>query len=511
MTIDAGHTHRNKADLRRLLDQRDVEIARQSAELLARDLLIEKLKLQLANLRRQRFGTKSEALDKIIDQLELALFEAETAAASHQCDGSTPAPKPKRQPRREPLPDHLPREDVVLSPGETCEQCGGALRHLGEDVSETLEYVPGRFKVIRKVRPKLSCRCCETIHQVPAPSMPIERGRLGPGLLAHVLVSKYADHLPLYRQSQIYGRERVPLERSTLADGVRCSTDLLEVLASAIGRHVMAGAAIHADDTPVNVLAPGTGRTKTGRLWVYLRDERDWDGDHHPAAFYKFTPDRKGRWPQEHLKDFTGWLHADGYAGFEELYRRGHIKEVACLAHIRRKFFDIHVAQGSGIAKQALERIAALYQIEASIRGKPPDERKSVRQELAAPLIDDLEVWLHAQLTQISGKSALAGAIRYGLTRLKRLRPYLDDGRLSIDNNAAERGMRSIALGRKNYLFMGSDNGGKSAAIAYTLIETAKLNGVDPQAWLTDVLSRIADHKINRIDELLPWRYAQSD
>jgi len=341
--------------------------------------------------------------------------------------------------------------------------------------------------------------------------MPIERGRMGPGLIAHVLVSKFADHIPLYRQSQIYARERVSLERSTMCDGVRGSTDFLEVLADAIGRHVMAGVAIHADDTPVKVLAPGTGRTKTGRLWIYLRDERDWTGDPHPAAFYKFTPDRRGQWPRDHLKDFSGWLHADGYAGFEELYRRGGITEVACLAHIRRKFFDIHVAQGSGIAKEALERIAALYRIEASIRGKPPDERKSVRQDLAASLIDDLETWLHAQLTQISGKSALAGAIRYGLTRLKRLRPYLDDGRLSIDNNAAERGMRSIALGRKNYLFMGSDNGGRSAAIAYTLIETAKLNGVDPQAWLADVLARIADHKINRIDELLPWRYAQAN
>ena len=337
--------------------------------------------------------------------------------------------------------------------------------------------------------------------------MPIERGRLGPGLLAHVLVSKYADHLPLYRQSQIYGREDVPLERSTLTDCVRRSTDLLEPLADAIGSHVMAGAAIHADDTPVKVLAPGTGKTRTGRLWVYLREERDWSGEVPPAAFYRFTPDRKGRWPRDHLIDFTGWLHADGYAGFEELYRGGNIKEVACLAHIRRKFFDIHVAQGSGIAKEALERIAALYRIEASIRGDPPDKRKRVRQEQAAPHIDDLQTWLHAQLTHISGKSALASAIRYGLTRLKRLRPYLEDGRLSIDNNAAERGMRSIAIGRKNYLFMGSNKGGKAAAIAYTLIETAKLNGVDPQAWLTEVLSCIADHKINRIDELLPWRY----
>ena len=255
MTTDTGHTHQNKADLRRLLGQRDAEIARQSAELLARDLLIEKLKLQLANLRRQRFGTKSEALDKIIDQLELALVEAEAAAEQHDCEPPPAETEAKQQPTRKPLPNHLPREDVVLSPGETCDQCGGALRHLGEDVSETLEYVPGRFKVTRTVRPKLSCRYCETIHQVPAPSMPIERGRPGPGLLAHVLVSKYADHLPLYRQSQIYGREGMQLERSTLADWIRQSAALLEPLADAIGRHVMAGAAIHADDTPVKVLA----------------------------------------------------------------------------------------------------------------------------------------------------------------------------------------------------------------------------------------------------------------
>jgi len=511
MTTAAGHTPQDIADLQRLLAQHEAEIARQSAELQARDLLIEQLKLQLAHLRRHRFGSKSEALDKIINQLELALEEVESATARRCPETPDTEPEAKQQPTRKPLPDHLQRETVVLDPGATCKQCGGGLRHLGEDVSETLEYVPGRFKVTRMVRPKLSCRCCEAMHQVPAPTMPIERARPGPGLLAHVMVSKYADHLPLYRQSQIYEREGVSLDRSTLADWVARSAALLAPLADAIGRHAMAGAAIHADDTPVNVLAPGTGKTKTGRLWVYLRDERDWAGDNHPAAFYKFTPDRKGRWPREHLKDFTGWLHADGYAGFEDLYRRGQVKEVACLAHIRRKFFDIHLAQGSGISKEALERIAELYAIEASIRGDPPERRRSVRQKHAAPLIDDLEAWLQAQLTQISGKSALAGAIRYGLTRLKRLRPYLNDGRLSIDNNAAERGMRSIALGRKNYLFMGSDSGGRSAAIAYTLIETAKLNGVDPQAWLTDVLARIADHKISRIDELLPWRYCQAE
>ena len=509
MTTAADHTPQDIAALQRLLAQHEAEIARQSAELQARDLLIEQLKLQLAHLRRHRFGTKSEALDKIIDQLELALEEAERTAVRPRAETPDAEPEAKQRPRRKPLPKHLPRETVVLDPGATCQQCGGALRHLGDDVTETLEYIPGRFKVVRTVRPKMSCRCCKAIHQVPAPSMPIDRGRPGPGLLAHVLVSKFADHLPLYRQSQIYEREGIYLDRSTLADWVAHSAALLAPLADAIGRHVMAGAAIYADDTPVNVLAPGTGKTKTGRLWVYLRDERDWAGGPHPAAFYKFTPDRRGRWPRDHLKDFTGWLHADGYAGFEDLYRRGRIKEVACLAHIRRKFFDIHKAQGSGVAKEALERIAELYQIEASIRGDPPERRRSVRQEHAAPLIDDLEVWLHSQFTKISGKSALAGAIRYGLTRLKRLRPYLDDGRFSIDNNAAERGMRSIALGRKNYLFMGSDNGGRSAAIACTLIETSKLNGVEPQAWLTDVLGRIADHKINRIDELLPWQYAQ--
>ena len=373
MTMEAGHKQQNNAYLQRLLDQRDAEIARQSAELLARDLLIEKLKLQLANLRRQRFGTKSEALDQIIDQLEFALVEAEAAAEQRYCERPIADTDVKEHPIRRPLPNHLPREDVILNPGETCQQCGGVLRRLGEDVSETLEYVPGRFKVVRTIRPKMSCRCCETIHQTPAPSMPIQRGRPGPGLLAHVLISKYADHLPLYRQSQIYDREGMHLERSTLADWIRQSATLLEPLADAIGRHVMAGAAIHADDTPVKVLAPGTGKTKTGRLWVYLRDERDWAGDPHPAAFYKFTSDRKGQWPQHHLKHFSGWLHADGYAGFEELYRRGDIKEVACLAHIRRKFFDIHAAQGSGIAKQVLERIAALHEIEASIRGDPTE------------------------------------------------------------------------------------------------------------------------------------------
>lgn len=327
-------------------------------------------------------------------------------------------------------------------------------------------------------------------------------------MLAHVLVSKYADHLPLYRQSQIFAREGVDLDRSTLAQWVGKSAMLLEPLAAAIKRHVKAGPALFADDTPARLLSPGTGKTKTGRVWAYVRDERGWSGDAPPAAWYRYSSDRKGIHPQEHLSGFKGAMHADGYAGFNGLYETGHIEEVACMAHIRRKFFDVHAAQGSAIAAQALERIAGLYAIEKDIRGKPPDLRKDIRQEKSRPLFDDLEHWLGGQLRTISGKTPLAGAIRYALTRMKKLRVYLEGGRLELDNNAAERAMRPVTLGRKNYLFMGSDQGGRAAAICYTLIETAKLNGVDPQAWLTDVLARISEHKINKIDELLPWHYA---
>ena len=322
------------------------------------------------------------------------------------------------------MPDHLPRDERILSPGEICDQCGSRLKYLGEDVTEELEYVPGRFRVNRIKRPKLSCVCCETIHQAPLPSRPIERGRPGPGLLAHVLVSKYADHLPLYRQSQIFGRGKVDLSRSTLADWVGQSTALLEPLAEAVGRHVTSGQAIFADDTPVGVQAPGTVKTKTGRVWAYVRDERPWGGDAQPAAWYRFTPDRKGKWPMEHLAGFEGWMHADGYAGFNELYRQGGIDEVACMAHVRRKFFDVHAAQGSDVAAQALQRIAQLYQIEGEARDQPPDRRKAVRQAKARPVLDDLEDWLQAQLRCISGKSPLAGAIRYALTRIDELLPW---------------------------------------------------------------------------------------
>ena len=379
----------------------------------------------------------------------------------------------KERPKRKPLPPSLPRNESELSPGETCTDCGGSLRTLGEDVTEELEYVPGRFVVNRIVRPRKACSCCEAIVQSPLPSRPIERGRPGPGLLAHVLISKYGDHLPLYRQSQIFERDGIDLDRSTLADWVGKSTRLLAPLADAVARHVLAGQAIFADDTPIKLQAPGNGKTKQARIWAYVRDERPWSGNDPPAAWYQFSIDRKGAHPVGHLKNYRGWVHADGYAGFNELYGKEKASEVACLAHIRRKFVDVFQSQSSPIAEDAIKRIAGLYAVEKEARGQPPEQRIALRQEHAKPILDELEAWLQSQLPRISGKSELAKAIRYALTRIKKLRPYLDHGFLEADNNSAERALKSVALGRKNYLFIGSEGGGKSAAIAYTLIETA--------------------------------------
>jgi len=395
------------ADLRALLASREVEIIGFKAELRSRDVLIEKLKHQLAGLRRHRFGATSEALD----QLELTLEEEEIARAA-ETPATIEADEPveeKRRPKRKPLPGHLPRNETVLAPGDACGACGGRLKRLGEDVTEELEYVPGRFVVNRIVRPRMACACCEKIHQAPLPSRPIERGRPGPGLLAHVLVSKYADHLPLYRQSQIFARDEIDLERSTLTDWVGRSTALLEPLAAAIGRHVLRGDAIFADDTPVKMQAPGLGKTKTARLWAYARDERPWAGHAPPAAWYQFSTDRKAKRPRDHLRDFEGWMHADGYAGFEELYRSGRAREVACMAHIRRKFVDVHQSQGSAIAEEAIKRIAQLYAVEKEARGQSPDIRRAIRQDKAKPILDDLQAWLHLQLPKISGKTPLAG------------------------------------------------------------------------------------------------------
>ena len=477
-------------------------------EVKALTLKVEQLQHQLAGHNRHRFGSKSEGLD----QLNLAFQEDEQIAEAAEVPAHLPVEpepdKPPRQHSRKPLPDHLERNDEVLSPDEECGRCGGALKTLGEDVTEELEYAPGRFVVNRIVRPRMACACCEAIVQSPLPSRPIERGRPGPGLLAHVLVSKYSDHLPLYRQSQIFAREGVDLDRSTLADWVGRSTALLEPLADAIGRLVRQGEALFADDTPVKMLAPGQKKTKTARIWTYVRDERPWSGQSPPCVWYQFTVDRKGAHPVSHLSGYKGWVHADGYSGFNGVFGDDKACEMACMAHVRRKFVDVFASQGSAIAEEAIRRIADLYAVEKEVRGKPPDERTTLRQAKSKPIFDDLEEWLHAQLPRISGKSPLAQAIRYALGRIPKARPFLDNGSLELDNNSAERAMKPVAIGRKNWMFAGSQGGGRAMAIAFTLIETAKLNGIDPQAWLTWVLERIADHKITRLDELMPWSYA---
>jgi transposase len=404
------------------------------------------------------------------------------------------------------MPEHLPREIRVIEPDScVCTECGGSLAKLGEDVCEYLELEPIRFKVIRQVRPKLACNGCDAIVQEPAPSRPIERGMVGPGLLAHVLVGKYADHKPLYRQSQIYAREGVDLDRSLLAQWVGGASTLLAPLVDALRAHVFSAEVVHADDTPLPVLAPGLGKTKTGRLWTYVRDERPAAGTIAPAVWFAYSPDRKGEHPQSHLETYSGILQADGYAGYVKLYKSGGITEASCWAHARRKFFDLHEANQSPIAAEALDRIGALYAIEQEIRGKTSSERCSVRKARSRPLLDAMHIWLQQMLVTVSQKSATAQAMKYSLDRWESLTRYCEDGRIEIDNNAAERALRCVALGRKNYLFAGGDKGGDYAAGIYSLIGTAKLNGYNPEAFLREVLTRISDHPISQIAELLPW------
>ncbi|ATQ77338.1 IS66 family transposase [Massilia violaceinigra] len=495
--------------LKALLLARDEKILGLEAQLNTRAAEIEHLKLTIAKLRRMQFGRKSEKLDHQIKQLQLQLedLQADEAEAEREMPEADRAPRKKSV--RRPLPDHLPRDEKIYAPGtEACSACGGRMRPLGEDVAEQLEYVPASFRVIRHVRPKLACRCCDAIVQAPAPSRPIERGIAGPGLLAHVLVAKFADHLPLYRQAVMYAREGVDLDRALLASWVGAASALLRPLVDAIRRHVLAGAKLHADDTPIPVLAPGNGKTKTARLWTYVRDDRPSGDNAAPAVWFAYTPDRKGIHPQTHLANYKGVLQADAYAGFNALYEDGAIQEAACWAHARRKFYDLHEARPSELTTEALRRIGELYAIEAKIRGKPPNERQQVRQAEAKPLIEDLEPWLRGMLEKLSRKSDTSAAILYALNLWPALGRYCDDGRIEIDNSAAERALRGVAIGRRNYLFAGADTGGERAAAIYSLIGTAKLNGVDPEAWLRHVLAHIADHPVNRVDEFLPWHCA---
>ena len=496
-------------------------IEAQAEELRSQGSLIEKLTAELSVLRRSRFGKSSEKIRRTIEQLELALedieaTDAEDASSSISATGEKKAGT-KNKPSRKPLPGHLPRQTITHEAACQCPVCGGSdfIRN-GETVTEILDYVPASFKVVRHVQPRFICKGCDTNIKGEMPSLPIERGKPGPGLVAHVLVAKYCDHLPLYRQSKIYEREEVELSRSTMADWVGQTNALLAPLIAKLRDHVLAANRVHGDDTPVPVLEPGQGRTKTGRLWTYVRDGRPYGDTTPPAVCYFYSPDRKGEHPQHHLKDFKGVLHADGYTGFDKLFEpRGTggtiIKEAACMAHARRKFHDLTATKGSHpIAEEALNRIGKLYDVEREIRGSPPETRRSARQEKSKPILEGLHQWLEAQLTQLPGKSNTAGAIRYALNRWNALEHFLDDGTVEIDNNAAERAIRPIALGRKNWLFAGSDKGGERAASILSLIETAKINGLDPEAYLRDVLTRVADHPINKIEELLPWYLAEN-
>lgn len=495
------------------LDEREQSLEQEALHLRT---WIEKLKLQIAKLKRLQFGRSSEKLGGQIEQLELIVEELEASEAQlparRQPPSSSDRPAEEASRLRGALPESLPRETIEYSPASVCPDCGVALRRIGEDVSEQLEFVPQHFKVIRHVRPRLACRCCQKVLQAPAPSRPIARGLAGPGLIAHILVSKFLDHLPLYRQSAIYARDKVVLERATMADWVGHSSGLMTPLLEALIDYVMAAPKkLHADDTPAPVLQPGRGSTKLGRFWVYVRDDRDAGSTDPPAVLFRYSPDRKGCHPQRHLKNFRGALQADAYGGFAQLYEPSEpgqpppVVEVACWAHARRKFYELFEATGSPAAREALERIAELYEVEKVARGRIADERARLRREHAAGRLAELREWMTATLAQTSAKTPLAKACRYSLKRWAALTRYVDDGHLEIDNGAAERALRGVALGRRNYLFLGSDAGAQRAAAIYSLIGTAKLNGIEPEAYLRYVLERIADYPVNRVAELLPW------
>jgi transposase len=500
-----------------------VELASRDAKLAARQVEIEHLKMVLAKLRRQRYGQSSEKLDAEIHQLELWVDEAEIDLATDEAkaDGEPkqqplqPSKPPRKPALRKPLPDHLPREIVVLEPTIHC-RCGdpSCRTKIREDVTEVLEKLPAQLKVIRYVRPIYACRACEMVTQAPAPDLPILKGRPGPGLISYIAISKYCDGLPLYRLSKMFAREGIEIERMVMADWLGHLAWWIEPIVERIAAHVLGSPVIHADDTPIKVLAPGRGRTITGRLWNYVVDERPWAGPRAPAALFRYSPDRKGERPREHLAGFTGFMQADAYAGYAELYAPSNgaaprVTHVACMAHARRHFFDVFEATKSPVAAEALRRIGQLYEIEAGITGKPAEHRLAERQTRAVPLLDALKAWLEAERKRLSTKSALGKAIQYSLGRWDVLARYASDGRLAIDNNPAERALRTIAVTRKNFLFLGSDEGGRRAAAIYTILETAKLCGLNPQAYLADVIDRLAKGwPRSRLAELMPWTWA---
>lgn len=473
---------------------------------------------QLTLLKKQRFGQSSEKLDNQIAELEAKIEECELLeAASDRAHEdkqslSSEEKKPRNTPKRQKLPENLERIDEVLNPDPICPDCGGeSFRKIADDISESLEYIPASFKVIRHIRPRCACINCEKIVQAYPASKPIAKGIAGPGLLAHILVQKYCNHLPFYRQSEIYAREDIELSRSTMASWAGNSAALLAPLVEEIRKSIFASSHIHGDDTTIKVLAPGLGKTKTGRLWTYVRDGRKYGDDAPPAVCYFYSPDRKGIRPEEHLKNFTGVFHADAYSGYNNVYIGGatlkaKITEAACWAHTRRKFYEVTVTNpNANIAMKTLEEIGLIYKIEEDISGLDPDQRYKFRQERSKDLVGKLFINWKKYLKELPKKSATALAINYALNNEDALKKFLDDGKIEIDNNAAERAMRAIALGRKNWIFAGSDSGGETAASIYTITETAKLNGINPWKYLKHVLAQIQDHNSKKIADLLPW------
>jgi transposase len=519
----------NIETLKHLLQARDAELAQARAEASSAEALITHLKLMIEKLRREIFGPRNERKARLLDQMEFELEELEATvaeddlaaekAAMARDDATEVRSFTRKKPVRKPFPSHLPRERIILSGPTACSCCGSTrVSKLGEDVTETLEVVPRQWKVVQYVREKFTCRACEGISQAPAPFHVLPRGFAGPSLLAMILFEKYGQHQPLNRQSERYGREGVDLSLSTLADQVGGCATLLRPLFELIRAHVFAGERVHGDDTTVPVLAKV--KTRTGRLWTYVRDDQPFGGRAPPAAVFFYSPDRTADHPERHVAGYAGILQADAYAGFNRLYVEdrspGPITEAACWSHARRKFFvlaDVAAkARGelSAIAPMALEavkRIDAIFDIEREINGHLADERLSVRRTNVVPLVAVLETWMRSERAKLSRHSDVAKAMDYMLKRWNAFTRFLDDGRICLTNNAAERALRGIALGRKSWLFCGSDRGGERAAIIYTLIATARLNDVDPQAWLADVLARINDHKIIDLAALLPWHW----
>lgn len=490
---------------------------------------IERLKAQLDKLKRMLFGQSSEKqrnkLEKQIREAEKRLGEIEgrlntakgcleaAAAVTAESDVDEVAEEPAEKPTeprppssRQPLPAELPRETVRIEPvGTVCPVCGGELAVLGETVTEQLDIINNAFKVIETVRPKLACRKCDAIVQAPLPAKPIDRSYASPGLLARIVVGKYVEHIPLYRQSDIYARHGLKLSRNSMDRWVLELAEKLSPLAEALNCYVLEAGKVHADDTPVKVLAPGTGKTRTGRLWVYVRDDRNSGSSMPPAVWFAYSADRKGLHPQRHLAEYRGVLQADAYGGYDALYESGEVTEAACLAHARRKINDEHIRRSTELTQEALKRIAALYAIEADIRGSPEESRLAVRKKKSRPLMHSLYDWIQEQLKTLSVHAEMAKAFGYMLKQWDALNVFCSDGRVEIDNNICENALRCVALGRRNYLFFGSDRGGDAAAIIYSLLGTCKLNGVEPEGWLRDVLGKISDWPSNRVHELLPW------